>query len=91
VGGVPGHEASVERGEVGHVTAEPGALLHFTLPEALVCTPLTHLRGFVADLDALALSVTQALDLRDSFCEGHCVQISFRTDETMLPFLARCT
>jgi hypothetical protein len=62
---IAGHESGVERRDVGHVTAETGTLFHLFAAEALVGTPFTDFGGLVADLDAFALFVAQAVDLGD--------------------------
>jgi hypothetical protein len=64
--GIAGHEAGVQRRDVGDVAAEAGALLHPLAAQTLVGTPLTDLRGLSAILDTLALFVAQVIDLGDS-------------------------
>lgn len=66
--GAARHEPGVQRCEVGHVATKPGALLHILISEALVGTPLAHLRSLEAVLDALLLFVAQPVDLVSGVC-----------------------
>jgi len=66
---IASHESSVQRGDIGDVTAESSTFFHLLVTEALVGTPLTDLGCLVTDLYALALFVAQVVDLGDSFCK----------------------
>nr|WP_220581327.1 hypothetical protein [Halomicroarcula nitratireducens] len=69
-----GHKTGVQGCEIGYVTAEAGTLFHRFVTETLVGAPFGNFARLVTVLDALALFVTQVVDLRYCFCKGHRTQ-----------------